>query len=96
MRLQEIVSQGLSVHAVDAELLCSHQRDLTLTSQCAPLRLQTGEALDSWTGIAPQHLLVAPDNLPDVWDDSIFVNEPAGVQRRPMLAFRHCRRACML
>lgn len=72
-RVQEIVRQGLSVYAVDAEKLRALKPDVILTqSQCAvcavtPADLE--EALSAWVGTAPQLLSLAPDDLGDVWDD---------------------------
>lgn len=82
-RVQEIVRQGLSVYAVDAELLRSLKPDIILTqSQCAvcavtPRDLE--EALAAWTGTAPVLISLAPDDLSDVWGDLRRVGEAAGV-----------------
>ncbi|QXQ05974.1 cobalamin-binding protein [Sphingosinicellaceae bacterium] len=78
-RVQEIVRQGLSVYAVDAELLRSLKPDVILTqSQCAvcavtPADLE--EALADWVGTAPVLLSLAPDDLGDVWGDIRRVGE---------------------
>jgi len=72
-RVQEIVRQGLSVYEVHSELLRSLKPDLILTqTQCAvcavtPADLE--ESLCAWTGLAPNLLSLAPDNLSDVWGD---------------------------
>lgn len=83
-RVQEIVRQGLSVYAVDTELLRALKPDLILTqSQCAVCAVtpaDLGDALDSWTGTAPQLLSLAPDDLGDVWGDFVRVGEAAGMR----------------
>lgn len=82
-RVQDIVSQGLSVYAVDAPLLRSLRPDIILTqSQCAvcavtPRDLE--EALAAWTGTALVLISLAPDDLSDVWGDLRRVGEAAGV-----------------
>lgn len=72
-RVQQIVRQGLSVYAVDTELLRALEPDLILTqSQCAVCAVTPADltdALDDWTGTAPQLLSLAPDALGDVWGD---------------------------
>lgn len=83
-RVQEIVRQGLSVYAVDAELLRSLKPDVILTqSQCAvcavtPADLE--EALADWVGTAPVLLSLAPDDLGDVWDDFRRVGDAVGAR----------------
>lgn len=72
-RVGEIVSQGLSVYEVNADLLRSLKPDVILTqSQCAvcavtPRDLE--EALSQWVGTEPTLLSLAPDALTDVWED---------------------------
>ena len=83
-RVQEIVRQGLSVYAVDAELLRSLKPDVILTqSQCAvcavtPADLE--EALADWVGTAPLLLSLAPDDLGDVWGDFRRVGDAVGAR----------------
>lgn len=83
-RVQEIVRQGLSVYAVDAELLRALKPDLILTqSQCAVCAVtpaDLADALDDWTGTAPQLLSLAPDTLGDVWGDFGRVGDAANVR----------------
>lgn len=80
-RVQEIVRQGLSVYAVDAELLRALKPDLILTqSQCAVCAVTPDdlvEALSDWTGTAPELLSLAPDTLDDVWGDFGRVGDAA-------------------
>lgn len=89
-RVQEIVRQGLSVYAVDADLLRSLKPDLILTqSQCAVCAVTPDdlvEALDNWTGTAPELLSLAPDNLDDVWGDFVRVGKAAGVEAQADIA----------
>ena len=83
-RVQEIVRQGLSVYAVDAERLRALRPDVILTqSQCAvcavtPADLE--ESLASWVGTTPTLVSLAPDNLDDVWGDFARVGEAVGAQ----------------
>lgn len=83
-RVQEIVRQGLSVYAVDTELLRALKPDLILTqSQCAVCAVtpaDLSDALGDWTGTAPQLLSLAPDTLGDVWGDFGRVGDAAGVR----------------
>jgi iron complex transport system substrate-binding protein len=72
-RVQEIVRQGLSVYAVDAEKLRALKPDVILTqSQCAVCAVTPADleqALSAWVGTAPELLSLAPDDLGDVWGD---------------------------
>lgn len=83
-RVQEIVRQGLSVYAVDTELLRALKPDLILTqSQCAVCAVtpaDLADALDDWTGTAPQLLSLAPDALGDVWGDFGRVGDAADMR----------------
>lgn len=83
-RVQEIVRQGLSVYAVDTELLRALKPDLILTqSQCAVCAVTPADlvdALDDWTGTAPQLLSLAPDALSDVWGDFGRVGDVANMR----------------
>ncbi|WBH17385.1 cobalamin-binding protein [Sphingomonas radiodurans] len=85
-RVQEIVRQGLSVYAVDAEALRALKPDVILTqSQCAvcavtPADLE--EALSAWVGTAPHLLSLAPDDLGDVWGDIGRVGAAVGAEDR--------------
>lgn len=89
-RVQEIVRQGLSVYAVDTELLRALKPDLILTqSQCAVCAVtpaDLGDALATWTGTAPQLLSLAPDDLNDVWDDFTRVGDAGGVRAQADVA----------
>ena len=84
-RVQEIVRQGLSVYAVDTALLRALKPDLILTqSQCAVCAVTPAdltEALNDWTGTAPQLLSLAPDALGDVWGDFGRVGDAADMRR---------------
>jgi iron complex transport system substrate-binding protein len=81
-RVQEIVTQGLSVYEVHAELLRGLKPDVILTqTQCAicavtPADLE--EALSEWAGSAPQLVSLAPDDLADVWTDITRVGAATG------------------
>jgi iron complex transport system substrate-binding protein len=81
-RVQEIVTQGLSMYEVDAELLRSLKPDIILTqTACAvcavtPDDLET--ALADWMGDPPRLISTAPDTLGDVLDDIRTVGEAAG------------------
>jgi iron complex transport system substrate-binding protein len=83
-RVQEIVRQGLSVYAVDAERLRALRPDVILTqSQCAvcavtPADLE--ESLAEWVGTAPVLVSLAPDDLGDVWGDFTRVGEATGMR----------------
>lgn len=83
-RVQEIVRQGLSVYAVDAELLRALKPDLILTqSQCAVCAVTPADlvvSLNDWTGTAPEILSLAPDALRDVWGDFGRVGDAAGAR----------------
>ncbi len=81
-RVGEIVSQGLSVYEVNADLLRALKPDVILTqSQCAvcavtPRDLE--EALSRWVGSEPVLLSLAPDALGDAWDDIQKVADATG------------------
>jgi iron complex transport system substrate-binding protein len=81
-RVKEIVTQGLSVYEVHADLLRTLKPDVILTqTQCAicavtPVDLE--EALCAWAGTGPQLVSLAPDDLNDVWHDIIRVGEATG------------------
>lgn len=83
-RVQEIVRQGLSVYAVDAERLRALRPDVILTqSQCAvcavtPADLE--ESLAQWVGTAPVLVSLAPDDLGDVWGDFARVGDATGMR----------------
>ncbi len=83
-RVQEIVRQGLSVYAVDTELLRALKPDVILTqSQCAVCAVtpaDLADALGDWTGTAPLLLSLAPDNLDDVWGDFGRVGDATGTR----------------
>lgn len=76
-RVQEIVSQGLSVYEVDAEQLRALRPDVILTqAQCAVCAVTPDDlesALQEWSGNAPRLLSLAPDTLADVWGDILRV-----------------------
>ncbi|RED16984.1 cobalamin-binding protein [Parasphingopyxis lamellibrachiae] len=80
-RVQEIVTQGLSMYEVDAELLRSLKPDIILTqTACAvcavtPDDLET--ALADWMGEPPELISTAPDTLDDVWNDISSVGAAA-------------------
>jgi iron complex transport system substrate-binding protein len=81
-RVQEIVTQGLSMYEVDASLLRRLAPDIILTqTQCAvcavtPDDLET--ALADWMGDPPALISTAPDALGDVWADIRAVGAAAG------------------
>lgn len=85
-RVQAIVSQGLSVYAVDAEQLRALQPDFILTqTQCAVCAVTPDdltEALDRWSGAPPTLLSLAPDDMNDVWGDFARVGAALGVPDR--------------
>ena len=82
VRVGEIVRQGLSVYAVDAERLRALRPDVILTqSQCAVCAVTPDdlvEALDAWTGTRPTLVSLAPDDLGDVWGDFARVGAATG------------------
>lgn len=82
-RVQEIVSQGLSVYEVDAALLRDLKPDIILTqTQCAVCAVTPGdleETLNAWTGREPALVSLAPDALGDVWGDLRRVGAAANV-----------------
>lgn len=82
-RVQEIVSQGLSVYEVDAALLRELKPDIILTqTQCAVCAVTPGdleETLNAWTGREPALVSLAPDALGDVWGDLQRVGAAANV-----------------
>jgi len=84
--VQAIVSQGLSVYEVNADLLRSLRPDVILTqSQCAVCAVTPDdlrEALEDWVGATPQIVSLAPDTLGDVWGDLDRVAVATGVPER--------------
>lgn len=80
-RVQEIVTQGLSMYEVNAELLRSLKPDIILTqTACAVCAVTPGDleiCLADWMGEAPLLISTAPDRLGDAWDDIRTVAEAA-------------------
>lgn len=80
--VQEIVTQGLSMYEVDAELLRSLKPDIILTQTACAVCAVTPDDLETcladWMGDAPVLISTAPDRLGDVWDDIRTVGEAAG------------------
>lgn len=80
-RVQEIVTQGLSMYEVDAQLLRSLKPDIILTqTACAVCAVTPGDlaiCLAEWMGEAPLLISTAPDRLGDAWDDIRTVAEAA-------------------
>jgi len=78
-RMKEIVTKGLSVYDVDAPLLKSLKPDIILTqSQCAVCAVTPADledALNSWIGVPPQLISLAPDDLGDVFGNLTEVGE---------------------
>ncbi len=85
-RVRAIVSSGLSVYEVDAESLRALKPDIVLTqTQCAVCAVTPDdleEALRAWSGVAPQLVSLAPDDLADVWGDFARVAAALGVPER--------------
>lgn len=81
-RVQEIVTQGLSMYEVDAALLRSLKPDLILTQTacavCAVTPDDLEAALADWMGDPPKLISTAPDTLDDVWGDIRSVGAAAG------------------
>lgn len=81
-RVQEIVTQGLSMYEVDAELLRALKPDLILTQTacavCAVTPDDLKTALADWMGDPPALISTAPDTLDDVWADIRAVGAAAG------------------
>ncbi|MEM8696321.1 MAG: cobalamin-binding protein [Pseudomonadota bacterium] len=81
-RVQEIVTQGLSMYEVDAPLLRSLRPDLILTQTacavCAVTPDDLTAALADWMGDPPPLISTAPDTLDDVWTDIRTVGAAAG------------------
>lgn len=84
-RVQEIVTQGLSMYEVDAELLRALKPDLILTQTacavCAVTPRDLDTALANWMGKPPELISTAPDTLDDVWDDIRAVGAAAHGKR---------------
>lgn len=78
-RVKAIVTEGLSVYRVDADLLRRLRPDFVVTqTQCAVCAVTPGdldETLCAWTGGRPTILSVEPDDLSDVWGDLMRVGE---------------------
>lgn len=81
-RVQEIVTQGLSLYEVDAPLLRELKPDIILTqTQCAVCAVTPDDlttALANWMGTPPVLISTAPDTLDDVWGDIRAVGAAAG------------------
>ena len=81
-RVQEIVTQGLSLYEVDARLLRGLSPDIILTqTQCAVCAVTPDDltdALANWMGDPPKLISTAPDTLDDVWGDILAVGEASG------------------
>lgn len=79
--VQEIVTQGLSMYEVDAELLRSLKPDIILTQTACAVCAVTPDDLETcladWMGDAPVLISTAPDRLGDVWDDIRTIGEAA-------------------
>ncbi|WP_427968207.1 ABC transporter substrate-binding protein [Altererythrobacter sp.] len=84
-RVRAIVTAGLSVYDVDADLLRSLEPDVILTqSQCAicavtPADLE--DALNAWVGTRPVLVSTAPDDLSDVFRDFATVGAAIGEEQ---------------
>ena len=85
-RVQEIVTQGLSLYEVDANLLRELKPDLILTqTQCAVCAVTPGDltaALENWMGEPPILVSTAPDTLEDAWNDIRNVGAAAGCRAK--------------
>ena len=81
-RVREIVTQGLSLYEVDADLLRGLNPDLILTqTQCAVCAVTPDDlqaCLADWMGEAPTLISTAPDRLGDVWADLRAVGTRVG------------------
>lgn len=81
-RVQEIVTQGLSLYEVDAPLLRELKPDIILTqTQCAVCAVTPDDlttALADWMGEPPVLISTAPDTLDDAWGDIRAVGAAAG------------------
>jgi iron complex transport system substrate-binding protein len=84
-RVGDIVRQGLSVYAVDADRLRALAPDVILTqSQCAVCAVTPADLVDAlaaWTGTRPEIVSLAPDDLADVWGDFARVGAATGRDR---------------
>lgn len=85
-RVKEIVTAGLSVYDVDADLLRTLKPDFIVTqTQCAVCAVtprDVDDAVCEWTGLAPQILSLEPNDLGDVWGDFRRVGTALGVADR--------------
>ena len=85
-RVKTLVSEGLSVYRVDAELLRQLAPDLVLTQDqcevCAASLEDVEKALENWMGAPPRVLSLDPKTLDDVWGDIARVAEALGVPQR--------------
>ncbi len=87
-RVNEIITQGVSVYKVDAERLRALKPDVILTqTQCAicavtPADLE--DALCEWVApdLAPTLLSLEPNDLDEVWGDLLRVGAALGVPDR--------------
>lgn len=82
-RVKALVSEGISMYEVDAELLRRLKPDFVLTqTQCAVCAVTPDdlkEALSGWHGSDTATLSLEPNNLADVWQDIRGVGESLGV-----------------
>src|SRR5271156_4900474 len=80
-QVSELVSQGESIYAVDAELLASLKPDLIVTQDlchvCAASPDDLATALTRFQR-PPRVLTLTPHSLDDVWDDVLTVGEATG------------------
>ncbi len=72
-RVKQLVSQGLSVYCVDAELLQELEPTVILTQDqcevCAASPRDIEAALGVWIGASPRVVSLSPSTLEDVWND---------------------------
>jgi iron complex transport system substrate-binding protein len=72
-RVKQLVSQGLSVYCVDAELLQGLEPSVILTQDqcevCAASPRDIEAALGTWLATPPRVVSLSPSTLEDVWND---------------------------
>ena len=85
-QVKSIVEQGLSVYKVDGDLLRELQPAVIVTQTqcevCAASPKDIEDAVESWTGSAPNIVSLEPNALADVWIDIQNVADALGAADR--------------
>jgi len=99
-QVSELVSQGESIYAVDAELLASLKPDLIVTQDlchvCAASPDDLATALTRFQR-PPRVLTLTPHSLDDVWDDIVRVGQATDTVRHAEMLVANLKRqvACV-